>query len=167
MIYHYTKTIHLASILTEGLRPSHVYGPVDKPLWFSANPRWERTVFLDDASQLEDAYLWGKNIGGIARIACDDAIAPYRLQETCQIAGISTKLAKGLIESARRVGANPWEWRATLETVPVEQFRSIEIYDGQTWRPVSLPEAMQISVDVNQRFEIVDGEWVRPKPLSS
>jgi hypothetical protein len=163
MIYHYTKTIHLVSILSEGLKPSRVHGAVDKFVWFTANPRWERTVFFETAPQLEDAYSWATNIGGIARIACDDATAPYRLQEICQIAGISAKEAKKLVASARRVGASPWEWRGTFETVPVEQFRSLEIYDGQTWQAFSVPEAMQISLDVNQRFEVVDGQRVRPR----
>jgi hypothetical protein len=46
--------------------------------------------------------------------------------------------------------------------VRVDQFRSIEIYDGTNWKPHSAEEAMQISLEINERFE-VNGDWVRPK----
>ncbi len=145
MIYHYTKTIYLVSILSGGLKPSFRNGPVDKVLWFSTNPTWERTVFLDTAPKLEDAYRWATpRMGGIARVACDDVVAPYRFLEICQAADIPMKVAMRLMNTARRVGANPSEWRGTLETVPIDKFRSIEIYDGQIWQPHSAEEAMEI-----------------------
>jgi hypothetical protein len=84
------------------------------------------------------------------------------LREICEKSGITGKQVKKLIDSARRGGASPWEWRGTFEIVRVDQFRSIEIYDGTNWKPHSAEEAMQISLEINERFE-VNGDWVRPK----
>jgi hypothetical protein len=140
MIFHYTKGIYQPSIMAHGLMQSAVMlAKGEKPvLWFSTNRHWENTVFAIDAPTLGAAHQRMLLDGGLARIGCDDSVAPYRWKELREIASIPQKLAMRLYASAISVGSRPGEWRGTLESVPPEQFRLIEVFDGQAWIPASL-----------------------------
>jgi hypothetical protein len=141
MIFHYTKALWLQSILAHGLKPSGIgLHPGEKPLlWFTTNERWENTVFISTSPTLQEAHEYMLPLGGLARIVCDDAVAPYRWKEMKEVASVPSMVAKYLYDSAIRVGSRPGEWRGTLDVVPVEQFRAIEVYDGERWVPVSEP----------------------------
>jgi hypothetical protein len=95
MIFHYTKVKWLTSILADGLKPSSILlTPGEKAiLWFSTNERWENTVFLMDAPTLAKAHARMLPSGGLARIGCDDSVAPYRWKELKEIASIPSRIA--------------------------------------------------------------------------
>jgi hypothetical protein len=135
MIYHYTQVFHVPSILAQGLQPSDLFiSPGQKPLlWFSTNPMWENTVLPYNAPSLQEAHLQTLHIGGLARMICDESVAPYRWKELKKIARIPSKIAMGLYSSAIRLGSRPGEWRGTLDVVPVAKFMAIEFYDGEKW----------------------------------
>jgi hypothetical protein len=135
MIYHYTKALHLPSILRQGLQPSRLLlTPGEKPiLWFTTNPAWENTVLALDAPSLDEANLRMRDQGGLARIVCNDSVAPLRWKELKEIASIPYSMSSHLYSTAIRIGSRPGEWRGTLDVVPVAKFMAIEFYDGEKW----------------------------------
>jgi hypothetical protein len=96
---------------------------------------WENTIVVDTAPTLTEAHEFMWDLGGLARIGCDDSVAPYRWKEVREIASIPSKLAVCLYSSPIRVGSRPGEWRGTLESVPVEAFQIVEAFDGYAWVP--------------------------------
>ena len=135
MIYHYTKVLHLRSILAHGLKPTDLLiAPGETPvLWFSTNPQWENTAFCSDAPSLGEAHKLLRTYGGLARIGCDDSVAPVRWKELKELAHIPSKVAMCLYQSAIAVRSRPGEWRGTFAVVPVEKFEAIEVFDGLDW----------------------------------
>jgi hypothetical protein len=144
MIYHYTKQLHLPSILKKGLLPTDLFiAKGERPVnWFTTNPLWERTVFILTAPTLPEAHEYMRDCGGLVRIICDDDVAPYRWKELKEIAAIPYYMSRHLYCSAIKVGARPGEWRGTLDVVPVEKFLAIEFFDGQVWSATSYQEKM-------------------------
>lgn len=135
MIYHYTKVFYLRSILAHGLKPTDLcIAPGEKPvLWFTTNAHWENTVFCIDAPTLGEAHGAMRRHGGLARIGCDDSVAPHRWKELKELANIPSKVATGLYQAAIAVRSRPGEWRGTFAVVPVEKFQRIEVFDGLAW----------------------------------
>jgi len=135
MIYHYTKAIHLPSILAHSLQPTDaLIAPGELPvLWFTTNERWENTVLSVCAPSLTAAHEAMLPYGGLARIVCHKEVALYRWKELKEIARIPSKIAMGLYSSAIRLGSRPGEWRGTLDAVPVAKFMAIDLYDGEKW----------------------------------
>ena len=81
MIYHYTKSSSLPSILDQGLRAVCLGPPLtagEKPVvWFSTNPLWARTVFALFAPTFEQAYAAALDEGILlARIGCEELPTP-------------------------------------------------------------------------------------------
>lgn len=122
MIYHYTKAVYLPSILTNGLKQSDVgVNPPEKPVvWFTINPAWENTVFAIDAPSLEKAHARMLGSGGLARIVCNDAVAPHTWKDLKELANIPSKIAISLYQSALAVSSKSSEWRGTLDWVPLK-----------------------------------------------
>lgn len=143
MIYHYTKTMFIPSILKKGLLPTDLFlTPGEKPInWFSTNPLWERTVLILTSPTLAEAHEYMLKQGGLARIVCNDEVAPIRWKQLKEIASIPYCVAHYLYSSAIQVGARPGEWRGTLDVVPVDKFVAIEFFDGQVWSALSKSEA--------------------------
>jgi hypothetical protein len=146
MIFHYTKVVKLPAILRMGLRLDPPYiqgsrvplGPGEKRVvWFSTNTRWENTIFVIDAPSLAQAHIRMMQYGGLARIGCDESVAPFTWHELKVLAAIPLKMSAALYQSAIRVGARPGQWRGTLDNVTPTAFKSIDTYDGVLWVPVT------------------------------
>jgi hypothetical protein len=143
MVWHYTKGVHLPKIIASGeIRPATVgVGVGERPIvWFSTNPRWEETASpgrIDDQGQLRKATLEKMEVicAGRARIAVDDATAPYDWYYLKRAAGIKTKTAQGLETAAIRDGASPKDWRGTFDSVPREKWVSVEVFRNGAWVP--------------------------------
>ena len=135
MIFHYTKAVHMPFIMAQGLKQSaSLLARGEKPvLWFTTNGTWENTVFPTDAPSLPEAHSKMLPWGGLVRIGCDDSVAPHRWKELREIATIPPVLAGGLYRNAIEVGSRPGEWRGTLDSLPAEQFRLIQRFDGTDW----------------------------------
>jgi hypothetical protein len=136
MIYHYTKSTKLASILTHGLRPRRILlAPGEKPvLWFTTNDRWEDTGLTIDAPSLGGAHDFVLKLGArLIRIACDDDVAPHGWNEIQKLAATPAGVAARLYELATGAGSRPDDWKGTLNDVTVEKCRAFEMYDGKEW----------------------------------
>lgn len=45
-------------------------------------------------------------------------------------------MAKSIEEIARELGSNPFDWWGTMHPIPIEQWRTIEVYEAttKTWK---------------------------------
>src|ERR1044071_2966623 len=132
MIYHYSNSIWLPSIMATGLTPKPIeLQPGEKAvLWFTLNPKWENTIFLLNAPSLQKAHVKMSHLGHwLVRIGCDESVAPYTREEITELAATPSTLAAALYETAIIAGSRPGEWRGTLEDVPPEKFKVIERYN--------------------------------------
>jgi hypothetical protein len=128
MIWHYTKHVHLPAITKERLiKPAEKYiGVNERPIvWFSTNPLWERTVH--DIQQLLAMGIYP------ARIGVSEETAPYPFNKLRRLSRMKARTADDLINAASRLGADPKEWRGTLDPVPSELWQSVEVWKDKQW----------------------------------
>lgn len=69
--------------------------------------------------------------GGLVCIGVDPDRAPHPWSPLKRIAGISKNVTRGIILAAREAGADPGDWRGTLEPVSQADWSAAECYvDG-------------------------------------
>jgi len=142
-IFHYTTAIHLQKILQSGeLRAdAKTAAQGERPtIWFSTNPSCERSALKmwrgeDGASRGMTFTEMGENIGAV-RIEVSAADAPYNLDQHRAASGMTELAHRSLLKAARKLGANPREWRAAFEPVPAERFLLIEVWVSHRWEKV-------------------------------
>ena len=162
LVWHYTYENSIKSILDSAAllppimtpdfeeRRRAMYPGVDvkdrgfqadaKMLLFSAREDWEPASYrgisvggrIIDLHKLEDYETHGVRV---YRIGVDrDILHPWvRLKRLC---GMPHGMAKSLETIARKVGSNPFDWWGTMRPIPIEKWRSIEVYDAttKTWK---------------------------------
>ncbi len=136
VIYHYTKTYNLASILANGLKPTSLFAPPGEKAvnWLTINPLWENTVFAIDAPTIDKADTFARRIGHrLIRISCDESVATLRWKDVKEAANINFHQASALNRVALSSYSKPSEWRCTLETIPTSEFLRVEYWDGKEW----------------------------------
>jgi hypothetical protein len=144
MIYHYTKTWNLASILGNGLKPTSLHIPPGERAvnWFTTNPLWENTVFADLAPTIDKAHASVRQSGHLLiRISCDEAVATLRWEDVKEVANMECHDASALNRVALSIHSKPSEWRCTLETVPPSEFLRVDYWDGAEW--IQFQEVME------------------------
>lgn len=127
-VWHYTKSVHIPKILADRLiKPATLFVPLgERPIvWFSTNAEWERSVH-------DREVLLRMGIAPCRIAVCAD-VAPYSFNELRKRSGMRSKTAHALVDVANSMGADPWEWRATFESVPAERWLNIEVWDGARW----------------------------------
>lgn len=73
------------------------------------------------------------------RIGIEARHAPYGINDFHRVASCKRKVVEGLRQSGIQVGAVPTEWRFSLEEIPAELWKGIEVWNGSdTWVPVGL-----------------------------
>lgn len=143
LIYHYTSGSHLEKILQDGKlivseweRNNKVKPPA---LWLSTNPVWEQT-----ATKLMQAPN-----GEIRPLSKDEQhtmfglyrfVLTYEKEKLCtwkkyKYKSNTTHLVYEAMEKAgTEKGANPDEWFATFENIPLKNCLKCEVWDGKTWQ---------------------------------
>ena len=140
--YHYTVLQTFEKIIHSGeIQPTSVkVNDNERPAaWFSTNPIWEETVRKRVArSEDEPGPLLSRD--GLSKAG----FPPVRIEanpnrvhlipweELKRISGITRNEARRLERVAREWGANPHEWYATFNAVPLTScLTPIEIWDGK------------------------------------
>jgi hypothetical protein len=108
--------------------------------WFSTNPVWEMTcnkLWQDGRSG--QIFRLSKNktmqVGkGLVRIEVHPEVAPYTWKDFLRMSGISRSTARGMLDIAKMVGANPWEWRASFEPIEMDYWLNVEGWNAETRR---------------------------------
>jgi hypothetical protein len=135
LVWHYAKGFHEPRIMSDGIiRPASLYVPEnEKPIvWFSTNQRWERMVSAVDGSLMEKLV---ELYGGLVRIGVEETTALLHWEQLKQLSGMNTRTARLLEKRARRILAQPREWRGTFDAVPASLWRSVEDWKDGSWVP--------------------------------
>jgi len=135
LVWHYTKGFHESRIISDRLiRPASLYVPEnEKPIvWFSTNQRWERMVSAVDRGPMEKLV---ELYGGLVRIGVEEATVPLHWEQLKQLSGMSARAARLFEKRARRIFAEPREWRGTFDAVPALLWRSVEDWKNGSWVP--------------------------------
>ncbi len=141
ILWHYTRGDNMRGILQDGTIKLATAGIMqnERPVvWFSTNPIWEETVNgivieRDGTLKYLDKDETHAECGGLFRIGVAPETAPYTWEVIKVRARIKPKVAKVLAEIAREKGANPKDWRGTLEPVPREKWIAVESWNGSEW----------------------------------
>lgn len=151
-LWHYTTSVHIQEIFNSGaLKPTAIR--VDKgerpALWFSTNPDWERTV----SKRLKIDGVEGGITPPLQRDELAKAgITPVRIKVDAgsvrvvdwkrfkQVSGIRIQTAQSLEESAMKEGANPSEWYATFDQVPLDKWTTLDFWIDDHWVSHNLEE---------------------------
>lgn len=126
VVYHYTWSEWLRSIMSEGIRTSphdsKLLGVGEHPLvWCSIAPQWEPMAHPhNDARVVLPAY-----------------VAPLNWFAATQWANMPEGLARAEVTSALLCGSNVLQWRFAVARIPPSVFLGVEVYDERlkTWRP--------------------------------
>lgn len=144
IVWHYTVGTRIVHILSEGVIKTATAGvpPGQQPaVWFSANPKWEETankglLDLDTGTQYsltkEQTEEWN---GGLFRIEVKREDAPYSWAAFKSLSGCSRDLARGLYNSAIRMGSRPSDWWVSFEPFTKDKWRALESWNGEKWVP--------------------------------
>lgn len=146
LAWHYTTLNRFILILAEGeIRAATAGVPAnERPIvWFSLNQYWERSS--RKALRKPDGQLIGLDMngtsehgGGLIRIGVIPERAPHTWRELRQLAGVRDDIARGLVRDARRDGADPREWRGTLDPVRRSDWCTVETFVDAAWVTVDL-----------------------------
>lgn len=132
--------IDYGAALSRSERKSRGFQADEKLVLFSENPLWEPASYrgvhfpygtIVDIHRLEDYPLYGFTVYRIA-------VPTYRLKPYTQLlreVHMPKEMAKSLAESARKLGANPYQWWGTTKPVPEEHWLSVEVYEDGNWVP--------------------------------
>ena len=121
--WHYTNKTMLFRMFSLGAIPPTDAGIVLGELpavWFSIRQDWEPSA----TPGLGPARI------GVAPIA-----APILWADFPRKARLPQQVAKVLAASAKDMGANPRDWRCSLEAVPRSKWRAVEIWYRGRWTP--------------------------------
>lgn len=141
-LFHYTVGTYLPNIIRDGkIKPATAWiDDGEKPaVWFTTNEDWEECCNKCWAEKdgpirflsKEETKIAGK---GLIRIEVIPEAAPYTLEDFRLLSGISKKSYQSLRRLVRKTGANPErEWRVSFEPVEMDQWLSIEVWNGQEW----------------------------------
>ena len=149
-LWHYTTDQHLAKITRSGvIKPTSILiGENEKPAaWVSTNSDWERTgskrVDLGDgqvSEPLQRDDMPKYNLTPI-RIEIDASkVKAVDWKTFKRVSGIPYEAAKWLEKAGLDEGANPDEWYAVFESVTVDKWISIDLWNGVEWIPYMLGE---------------------------
>jgi len=161
-IWHYTTAIHLRQILNSGeLRPSEKTPKGERPaVWFSTNPNCERSALKvwrgDDGAARGMTFTEMSEKIGAVRIEVTAQDAPLNLDEHRAASGVSDMAHRAILKSARKMGANPREWRAGFDAIPADRFLKIEVWIGHRWEIVDKSSAFMMAEEAETAEARVD-----------
>jgi hypothetical protein len=108
-------------------------------VWLSKRSSWEPTAtkgFLDRATGIRRNATIEEMVrlaGGFARIAVDSSGLSTWIEHR-RIGRIRPEMARCLVITARRVGANPADWLVSYEPILWDRWISVETsIDGREW----------------------------------
>ena len=139
-IYHYTKGIHIQSILQEGVIRPATFGVVgqERPaVWCTTHPDWEPLCNVLKVDGSTGRMTWGSReesaqaFQGLYRIQIDPAFAPYNWTTHRRSSGATAKVLRQLVKTARLVGSNEWDWRVSYDPIPDAGWITVEAWDGE------------------------------------
>jgi hypothetical protein len=141
ILYHYTRGIHLRSILREGklrLATASVVINEQAACWFTRSPQWPPLCGMGEIDEQGrtvrncDMQTVHRQIG-IARILVDESAAPHTWTYHKRNSGIHPRVAKNLAKVSSNTGENPHDWRMSYEPVGKEHWLAVEVWDGHGW----------------------------------
>lgn len=134
-VYHYTTGDRLLGILATGeIRPAtaHVVVPEIPAVWLSIAGVWEKSatkgVIEDGVRRQASLTELVLVCGCLARIQIDpskvDLIPNQRIQSALHVPG---SVFRRLLAAGVEMGADPTQWLAVAEAIPLAAFRRVEI----------------------------------------
>ncbi|NQT56178.1 MAG: hypothetical protein HQ551_08120 [Desulfobacteraceae bacterium] len=160
--------LHDCSISSRNIRKwrnKTSYGLVPKKVkaavWFSTNPIWEETAnkkYLDSDGNIHSGTKEITHIigGGLLRIEVFPEAAPYDWEDYKRKSGDKKRMLKGLDTVARKMGADPEEWRVSFKPVPREKWITVEVWDSISKKWVDFMEAYTKAEKAAKRKEILN-----------
>jgi len=158
--WHYTFFNNFQKIIeSKEIRQSTILtSDKEKPaVWLSSNPEWEETVRKalkkpdEDNGRMTEPLsrdeLFKRGFPAV-RIEIDPRLVIlHSWEEFKKVGGLSKKMANGLEKVGKSWGANPDEWWASFDVIPVTScLLPIEIWSGKEW--VDIEEAFTKDEDL-------------------
>jgi len=140
-LYHYTRASKLVGIINERMiKQATEYVDIrrEKPVvWLSLNPHWEHsaTPMLSNCTKL--TFEEFSRIETPIRIAVDASKYLLGWMAFTRLSGCKPKIAKALIQTAKKSGADPSQWRVSFEPIPSDKWLEIQAYLEGQWRSLS------------------------------
>ena len=140
LIWHYTHGQNFPDILKSGyVDIERLYVPsTEKAVaWFSSDQFWENTV-RKGGTRFSGGYGMREMVAqglSLYRIGVLPEAVPLNWTAIRMQSGMSAKMARGMIEVAKKWGANPLDWYGSFAPVPASQWQTVESFDGTKWIP--------------------------------
>ena len=137
LLWHYTVGIYFKKIVSDGVLLTEneesvvplLPGEIGA-LWLSSNQFWERTVRKGGAATMQENY---RRYGGLIRFGFEPAEDLLPWVEFRRVSGMPAELARSMVKTGKKFGADPNEWYASLKPLPHDRWAAVEAWDGQQW----------------------------------
>lgn len=157
--YHYTSLEALEGILKDGEVKTcpHVVEEERLPeydyelftylacdvAWTSSAPVWDSAAKATDKICSRRGYAIGDFVAGVinpvARIEVDPDIL-FEWSRYLFMTGTSSEHIFGVAQCGYTIESDPDDWAVCPQPIPISRFRSIEIWNGDDWIPLSRSE---------------------------
>jgi hypothetical protein len=145
--WHYTTKERLKEILNSGVIKTSLHNSSSKnekeTLWVSKNPRWEPTATKMIMTPTGPKLLSVQEqfeLVGLGRIKINDKVKFYSWKDFKKIGGGNLKSLRKMEESGVRLGANPLHWFCSFVNIEIDNWTSIEYWNGEQWIEYKLEE---------------------------
>ena len=138
--WHYTTGDKFLLILASGLIKPATVGVVapERPIvWLSTNQKFEMTArkgLISDGRRRDATIEEMRSLaGGVYRLGMNTSkLIPWR--DLPPLAAMHPDTVSGLRRAAKRMGAEPREWFASLEEIPIKGLMLQAMNENRAWR---------------------------------
>jgi len=139
--YHYTKAVHLPSIINEGkIRTTIVTGAKkEKPaVWLTTSEEWEPCCSSGKIDPINNSSKTMsleemKETMGVCRIKVSEKLPTVTWAKFKYVGGITEFLHNYFTEFSDKKGGKTHLWNCSLRPITQEYFESIEMLVGNEW----------------------------------
>ena len=157
--WHYTIFERFQSIVSDGMintADTLVSREVKRVVWFSTNPCWEKTVVkivLNNETGMKTELRSRDELFQFALSCFNTEISPNKVNAFTPVrleadpkkvhlrsfqnykkrSGDSKSVIKGLVQTAKKWGANPKEWYVVYEDIPLLNISHVQRWHSEEW----------------------------------
>ncbi len=154
--YHYTKAIHLPSIINEGLIRTTLITNSKKErraAWLTKSEEWEVCCSASSINPSNGPSMRLNNeemrdMFGMCRIKISDSLPTISWQKFKYVGKVSEMDYECFTYYTESVGGKPYKWNCSFAPIPEKYFESIEMLVGDEWMVWDKSVSIEVFVDL-------------------
>lgn len=176
--YHYTKAMHLPSIINEGMIRTTLITRSKKErraTWLTKSEEWEvccsaGCIDPSNGTSIRISNEEMRDTFGMCRIKISDSLPTTSWQKYKYVGKVSEMDYECFTHYSESVGGKPYKWNCSFAPIPEKYFESVEMLVGDEWMIWDKSVSIEVFVDLchscNAEESIPEGEKYSMEVLS-